>query len=171
MVEMPPSIADAVRAMVGQYVRAYAASAAEVAELRQIIDARLCSLSADDRRDLARLLSALPALVADGVPLTAAEVRRLAASAPAGPAADALRAAVARFTDRPGDDENNNKALGRFLARCAGWPVHGRCLERIPAGKKACLYAVRFLDGRNPRDDGPGVDRATPWAQHSGGRS
>lgn len=154
MIELPPALADAVRGLVLQQIRMYAATAAEVAELRQIVDARLCKLSADDRRDLSRLLSALPMLAAEGTPLEAAEVMRLAQQAPAGPAGDALRAAVARYTDRPG----GNKAMGRFLARCAGWPIHGRFLERMPAGK-SWLYAVRFLDGRNPRSDGGAGDR------------
>jgi len=133
---LPEPLRDELRRLVASEVRAHAATRAEVAELRAVVAALMPKLSAADHESLHLLLPALRTLRPRAL-VTAGEVLALAAFEP-GPAGDALRLVLARFT---GPDPT--KALGRLMSRIVGWPVAGVALVRLGSGgKAAALYGL-----------------------------
>jgi len=133
---LPDALRDEMRRLVAAEVAAHAATRVEVAELRAVVASLMPKLSAADHESLHLLLPALRTLRPRAL-VTACEVRALAAFEP-GPAGDALRLVLARFT---GPDPT--KALGRLMSRIVGWPVAGVALVRLDsAGKAAALYGL-----------------------------
>jgi hypothetical protein len=130
-----PEVEAAVRRLVLQTVQHHAAPRAELEALRNIVFARLCSLTAEDRQALESLLPAL-AVLRPATWCTSGEILALAAVAP-GQAGVALRQAVQGHHGRA-------KAFGRLLTRCTGVPINGMYLLRVepPHRRDSALYQV-----------------------------
>ena len=137
---LPDSIRAEVRAIVIAEVRMHAVPRAEHLALQAVVASMRCRLKAEDHAALQLLVPALIELRPNALML-AAEIVALAKSTP-GPAGDALRRVMERFAGaEPGI------ALGKFMSRCAGWPVGGACIVTHPGDKKCKTAALYSLFG------------------------
>ena len=137
---LPDSIRAEVRAIVIAEVRMHAVPRAEHLALQAVVASMRCQLKAEDHAALQLLVPALNELRPNALML-AAEIVALAKSTP-GPAGDALRKVMDRFGGaEPGI------ALGKFMSRCAGWPVGGACIVTYPGDKKSKAPALYGLIG------------------------
>jgi len=135
---LPEALRAELRMLVAAELRMHAVPRAEFEALQAIVAALRPPLSASDHASLCEIVTALLELQIREL-VTAAELVAMAAVVP-GPAGDALRKVLARFT---GPDPA--KALGRLLTRCAGWPVGGVFIARYAqsSSKAPALYRLQ----------------------------